>query len=670
MKNKIEIRLGIIWFLFLTGFIAFAQQAAYPKFQEQTLADGRKITYTNLGAQLLDKTIEGSAFYEDTKGKKYLYTVVRGQPAHLLGYELESNNLIADIAMPSNNGSPSLTFSTDGTLYISGQGGILYAHTPGSDSVRRIGQCLPKQTVMYDLRAGVDGEIYGGTYPNCQVFRYHPKDGFTDVGKGTLVKGESYVRSMVYHQKTNKIYAGVGARASLIELDLSTGAKRDILPEEFRGEQFVYTMALVEGVSGGDRIFITLQNSNNILIFNIASGRFEHQVKGPYIKGAIKSPLSDEVYFTQGANRLLRYDNINASSLDPVFVTDVSANVIVSKAYGNRLFMLTAKGQVIIYDTEKKEVNKQELAIVGQPKLLGILHEGPAESIWTGGYLNGANASYDPKTGNKVVYEGLNQTESAASYGDKIYFGTYTKAKFYSYDSKQPWHMGKNPKQIGVVPEQDRPFGALSIPDMGKVFFGTVPGYGMNGGVLVEFDVSNSNKMSYYKDVVKDQSIITLLYDNKKVFGGSSIWGGLGGQPLAAEAVLFVWDIVQKKKIHEVVPVKGAKSITCLIHGNDGYIWGLANGYLFKVDPVSFSVVSRVQILSDGRSSHVWRPDYLVFCGADGMYYGSIAHQLFRLNPKTMAVEKLNQSIKGLLAGPDNEMYFYREGDLWRIDVK
>src|SRR5690606_39178790 len=146
---------------------------------------------------------------------------------------------------------------------------------------------------------------------------------------------------------------------------------------------------------------------------------------------------------------------------------------------------------------------------------------------------------------------------------------------FHVYDTNQPWITGTNPKNLGRATGQDRPFGGIGVAAKNKVFFGTVPGYGQNGGELIEFDAGNNDQLTTYGQVVANHSIITLAYQGGKLFGGTSIWGGLGINPVATEAKLFVWDIDGKTKLHEFVPVAGAKAITCLINGNDGNIWGI-----------------------------------------------------------------------------------------------
>ncbi len=636
----------------------------------KTLNDGTQLKLTNLGPQLFDTAISTAAFYEDGQGRKYLYAVVTGEPAHLLGYDLNDNNrLITDIALGSAITSNSMVFSGDGTLYIIGEkGGNIFAYTIGSTSVRDLGVALNNETTLYDLNVGEDGAIYGGTYPGGKVFRYHPQEGFSNLG--SIATGRNYVRSLVYHKGSHKIYAGMGTGAQLIEFDIATGTKRNILPESYGDQEFLYQLTLVEGIEGGDRLFMTLQNANVTLIYNLETGTFSSEIKSVWVQGMIKSSVDNTVYYTRGANNLYAFDNLATDNFEQRQVTGISGNARAAKIFGNVLYVFSNTGQLLRYDLIRKVASTNNVDIPGQPRQLNVVHEGPNGSVWTSGYQYGANAFYDVVTKKTTAFTGLNQTESAALYDtDYIYFGTYTQARMYKYNNRLPWLMGSNPKLIATVPGQDRPFGAIAVPHMGKVFFGTVPNYGANGGVLVEFDVKSNDKVSYHT-VIDDQSIISLAEQDGKLFGGSSIWGGLGSVPVATEAKLFVWDIASGIKVHEVVPVPGAKFISCLINGYDGYIWGIAQGHLFKIDPEDYSVVSSTKIYNDGRASHVWRPDMLVRSPRDYMYYGSIGNNLFRLDPETLALERLNETGGHLTLGGDGSFYFIRASDLWKMEVR
>ena len=149
--------------------------------------------FTNLGPQIYASVIQGSTFVQDKTGRQLVYTVVRGNPARLLGYTIDTRQMILNEALPGTDGAWDMTVSSDGWLYVPGAKGMLYRHLPGTNTVENLGLVLPGQTSVWNLAAGKNGEMFGATYPGCRVFRYHPDDGFIDVGNGALVETEHYV---------------------------------------------------------------------------------------------------------------------------------------------------------------------------------------------------------------------------------------------------------------------------------------------------------------------------------------------------------------------------------------------------------------------------------------------------------------------------------------------
>lgn len=128
----------------------------------------------------------GKCFLKDNKGRELVFTVVRGEPAHLLGYDVKSGELILDKELKGADGAWDMAYSSDGYLYIPGASGFLFRHRPGTQLVENLGLALQGETYVWNLTVGKDGEIFGATYPGCRVFRYHSAEGFSDVGEGAV----------------------------------------------------------------------------------------------------------------------------------------------------------------------------------------------------------------------------------------------------------------------------------------------------------------------------------------------------------------------------------------------------------------------------------------------------------------------------------------------------
>lgn len=646
-------RLTILLLLVLTAFRVAAQQ--------------EKKGFTNLGPQITAGMIQGSLFVKDASGKLLLYTVVRGEPAHLLGYDATTKELILDEPLPKSDGAWDMTFSSDGWLYVPGASGFLFRHKPGTKTVENLGLVLPGETYVWNLTAGKDGEVFGATYPGCRVFSFKPGKGFTDVGKGPLTEGENYVRSLAYYPRTNKLYAGVGSHAHLVELDPVTGAKKELLPEKYDDKEFVYGLEIVTGKKGGDRLLCLLTRGSSVLVYNLKTGKFEQEIMEMDLKTVAPEARGNRVFYT--AKEQLWQADLHKKTFTPTQIgaTGGSANAMYWTE-NDELYILTAMANFVSYNKRNGKLSTQKLKIPRQPIPINAIMLGPDQKVWMGGYLAGGHATFDPVTGKTTELEGLDQTEGMAVQGNKIYFGIYPKGRFYVYDTRQAWDKQKdNPRFLGQIHDQSRSFAVLSLEAQQKMIFGMVPEYGMLGGHLVEYDVVKDTLISF-GEVIPKHSIVSLLKDGNNVLGATSVSGGLGVKPSEPEAKLFGWDVKQQKKTFEYVPVQGAMAITGLINGPGRKIWGVADGTLFLFDPVTKQITGTKKLFDvPPVRSHVWRSVFLSV-HPNGMVYGTGNNQLFRIDPVSMEVTYLDGNASLMVMDRTGIIYFRRGTELIRYD--
>src|SRR5690606_31836223 len=142
-----------------------------------------------------------------------------------------------------------------------------------------LGKALPGTAEILTLEAGVNGDIYGGTFPTGKVFKYNSSEGITDL-IGQVVAGESYVRQLSYEKSSNKLFAGIGSHAHLIQIDLSNKSTKEILPEKYFYREFVYYTSIIEGLKGGNKLFawVTNPKDREVLVFDTKTGAIERVV--------------------------------------------------------------------------------------------------------------------------------------------------------------------------------------------------------------------------------------------------------------------------------------------------------------------------------------------------------------------------------------------------------
>ena len=621
---------------------------------------------TNLGPQIKAAMIQGSIFIQDNKGKPFIYTVVRGNPAHLVAFNEENHEMILDQPLPGTDGAWDMELSSDGWLYIPGAKGTLYRHFPGTVTVENLGVVLPGETTVWNLASGKNGEVFGATYPGCRVFRYHPNDGFSDVAKGPLIVGESYVRSLVYYEKTEKLYAGVGSHAGLVELDPQSGSKINLLPDEFKDKEFVYSLEILKGAPGGDRLLTLITNGSFTLVYNLQTRKFEYQIDEMDMKAVSQPDHNNRFYYTYRSGLYSR--DIGLPQQAPIKHAENIGSANAIRIIDKQLFILNSDAECLVLDLGNGNLKRKKLDVPGQAIVIQSIMKGPDGRIWSGGYLAGGHAAYDPKTNLTTSYPGLHQTEGMTVKDHFIYFGIYPKGQMYEYDTQKPWDIKEsNPKFLGQVADQSRPFAVLNDKESGKIFFGMVPEYGMLGGSLLSYD-NRESKIKSHGVIVKDQSIVSLTYANHLVWAGTSVSGGLGIMPSTQEAKLFSWDVGKGLKVDELIPVAGAKAITNMIIGPDGNIWGMASGTLFLFDPLAKKVIRSKQIYQAGvLKSHVWRDAFLIL-HPSGMIYGTGSNQLFRIDPISLGYEVVEKPASLLAMDELGRIYFHRSAELWRYD--
>jgi streptogramin lyase len=647
----------------ITSFRAYAQPTPQDPLK-------RKEPFKNLGPQVAERWLEGTIFTVDSVGNEWVYTVLRGKPGYLLGYNLSSKKIMVNLPLERMDGSWDITVSSDGWLYIAGSaGGHLAKHRPGSQTIQNLGKPLESESHLFAVTPGKDGAIFGATYPGCRIFRYHPKDGFTDVGKGPIVEGQNYVHGIAYHEKTNKLFAGIGSKSYLVEVDVKTGKKREILPEKYQGlPGFVYDMSIVKGLKGGDRLFANLPDLGKTIVYNLDKKEIDLELPRIIMVKAVKKSLTDDkVYYTDSVH-LYEHDLLKPNVLPKKILRDKRA---MNMGWGKdkNLYYLSSEGNLVKYNPLNKQHTITDIGLPPQPISINITKQGPDGRIWTGGYLVGSNAVYDPISGKTLRHSGLHQSESITVHGTDMYFGIYPKGKFYKYDTTKPWDVRQNnPSLLGKIDGQDRPFAGIGIPGTQRIFFGTVPDYGRLGGALIEYNPT-VGKLIAHEGVVKQQSIVSLTYHNNEIIGGTSVWGGLGIVPTATAAKLFGWDPVQGKKTFEVTPLADAKAITSLIVGPDHNLWGVADGVLFIFDTKTRQVIFTSKIYertAKQKSSAVWRDASLVK-HPSGAIYGTGNGRLFKIDPVTKEIKIIStRPANHVSVDRAGNLYYSQGQDLWR----
>ncbi|CAG7656945.1 FIMAH domain-containing protein [Paenibacillus allorhizosphaerae] len=656
--------------------------------------DGGTIPYeiSNIGPQIHTVNTHRAAFGKDGAGNLLAYSTLVGNPASLLVVDVKTEKLIAQIPVSEKVGGTTyastyvrgLSVQPDGTVYLAGTPSYLFKYVPGADKVQFIRKAAGSQT--FDMKNGPEGTLIGGTYNKSEAFEYSIASNQLK-NLGSIMPDEAYTYSVAYDEERRSYYFGIGSHAHLIKYNVDTGEKVEIpLPAKFGSAEFIFDMT----VSGG-KLFMRFSPGGTVAM-DLATQQFD-ETTGTVTSRLVspKSPVDNKVYYTT-SSRLGYYDLDLGTYQSLNLYTDGDAYGFTFAQLGEADFPgyslvgFTREGRIFKYNLSTGKIKYTIIPVEGEPTALQTVEKTTYGNISTSGYLSGGNAIYDPFTG--VITEYTNeslglgqklpatQTDRIYSHKGKLYFAAYPNAKVFEFDPNKPWNV-KDPVQLNPkllfsaydVGQQDRALAGTIIGGQDKIVVGTVPDYGLLGGALVIYDL-NTRTREAYLNVVDRQSVTAVTYKDGFIYGGTGIWGGLGQDPIATEAKLFIWDIEKKQKVLEMTPVPGKKAITELIVGPDGNIWGSDEDTLFIFNPDTRQVVHTQQISTKSYSSAVWR-DAQFTIGTDGNVYGVQANRFFTINAATKQLTVIRDAgLRNWMTQDDfGHFYLTEETNLLKLSI-
>jgi hypothetical protein len=199
---------------------------------------------------------------------------------------------------------------------------------------------------------------------------------------------------------------------------------------------------------------------------------------------------------------------------------------------------------------------------------------------------------------------------------------------------------------VEIGQEQNRPQSFVELRGQADtVAVSSVPSTGRHGGAITLWH-PDTNQVEVFRNVVTNQTPVSLVEHDGIIYGGTSINGGYGVDPVTPEAKLFAWDPATHQTLWETVPVPGAPTIAGLVVDRKGRLWALAGGTLFSFDLKHRKVLHRYRISAEPDESRYGNDHELLF--HDGKLYGVTANRLFSFDPR-------GQRVKVLYAGGSDE---------------
>ncbi|WP_186668410.1 S-layer homology domain-containing protein [Sporosarcina sp. BP05] len=625
---------------------------------------------TKLGEMVQVQLGQASVIQENKMGENEVYYHSNGLPGTFSVIDAETGKLKFSEVIKGTEALWAMTVGPDKNVYFAGTGdGKLYRYVPELKKIEELG-VNPSDDWVWDLEATADGKIYGSTYPHASVFEYDIATGkFRDYGN--VKAGQQYARGIAVTDE--HIYVGIGTTKHLFKVDRVTGEKEEVILEGHSGEDGMIENIFVVNdmlfVSVGSITMLVIDPKTNEVIHTF---QYSNMISEP-------SPHNANLIYYKFKNLLYQYDfSVNQSTLiegipllpDTVRVKDMEWITLTSGE--TVLAMVTQYGEFMYYEPINNDMKFVKLDISSQAVAIQALETGHDGKLYMGGYQRGMSI-YNPfEKELEVSIPSFAQPEGIGFLNGKVFYGTYVGAMMYSYDPLKDVDLNSNPQfEYDITDQQDRPFAITSGDD--KLFVGTVPDYGILGGVLAIYD-EKTNKWSQHRNIVQDQSIIALAYKDGKLYGGTSVWGGLGADPKAKEAKIFVWDVETGEKIEEFTPTipgidETPRMIGGLSFGPDGNLWGAVDGTIFVMDPVTKEIVKSKVIRPSLYNSSKWFP-YRLQWAPDGMLYTTLSRKLIAIDPETLAYQVLVEDfMNNMSLGVDGSIYYALGSNLHKIAI-
>ncbi len=632
-------------------------------------------TYERIGG-VVHGMINADSEVSVEDGKPVIYSVFKGRdavPTVFAVIDALTRDVLRTYPLPGVESAWGVKAATDGRVYIGTHyDGGLYRYTPGSLNFEYLGR-FGSETHVFSMTAGPDGKMFAGTYPGGRLYEFDPAlEKIIDLG--AVDPEQKYVRSLAYDAARDVLYAGAGGSKSRIYKISPDGTRKELLGTMIPGGgdtvAFPYGMDFAE-----DRLFVKFSNGDLLVVrpddtidyydpdgMDIHSGQVAAIPGQP---GRVVFTLSGQLYVYDSATQsssLLKEIESTINFHDGKFVD------LGSPEWPGMTFVgMGSFGHVMYYNlsTGRTEVTPANYA--GSPILIQSIHAGPDNKMYVAGYMSGF-ASYDPVSGAVSETNSLGQIESSVVRNGKLILGAYAGSRILEYDPSQPFSES-NPHQLFALREhgQDRPFAMAYDPVSDQLAVGTVANTTSLQGALSIYDFATQT-VDVYKNIVPNQSIISLAYKDGLVYAGTTVYGGLGTSgPTETNAKLFIFDPLTKQKVYETTPAIGRKGVTGLSVGPDGMIWGVAEDFIFKFNPATRQFDYRVAKLRRyAANTTTWAWAFL-HPGTDGNMYGTSRGQFFMMKPETNEFVILDGS-RGNYLNRDafGNFYFSDSSDLWK----
>ncbi len=442
-----------------------------------------------------------------------------------------------------------------------------------------------------------DGKIWAVTYPNSGIVSFDPKK--REIRDYKYVNKENWrqYQKTIVADDAGWIYFGLGnASSQIFAFNPETGLAEGILPA---GERKL-GMALVHRDLNG-KVYGQALGSNDKEWYELYKGK--SRKIGQYLNRKPKPIITD--------SQNLFYRNFPDGTI---------------------LKNLDLVNRILITEDPKTKISREvTFDYTSDGAIVMGIGTAPDGTIVGGTAFPMRFFNYDLKTDKWVNRAALGQFNALVNQGKKVFFGVYSGGHLIEWDPYKPWIETRqnnplsNPLYLTTVsPTIIRPFRIIAHPDGKTIIMGGTPQYGATGGGLLFWDNEKKTKtLLSDSSVITDQTSMSLVaLPHGKLLGGTTTAPGTGGEKKAAEAVMYLMDMLTKKIEWQKAIFPGAQEYSEMRLMPNGMVYGISDKKTFFVfDPAKKVLVHQQDLLEKfGPTTAEQSPRIFVF-GPKGEVY-------------------------------------------------
>ena len=523
----------------------------------------------------------------------------------------------------------------------------LYCFDIEKKSFQKLSVLSEKPSCFVGMYVSSSGKIYVGTYPEGSFYQYDPVTG--NKKRFSTLPHENlglYCSDFVDLPDGKMLILTSGGNPGLTLFNPATEECQIV----YRGEPEKEIRGFFNGFMDDERILVNYYNS--VRIFNWKKFVFEGYLIEDFPEALSLVEKVDDYYYFSGSPSGNMYrmgrDGITIAKDDfPNF------NMVRNYYYlGNSEFICVGdNGLVMRFNLKTGKMVSHQIDNVSDSGMgMQFLDKIPEEDFVIGAHfinsqmfrINLSDKNCESSINKVVAYPG--QVNCGTAFNGKYYIGSYVKAVISEYDYRKPFIQGENPLFIGEIGQgQYRPIDMVN--DGNLIYIATGAQYGKLGGAITVFNPAN-RQMDIYRHFIQDQNPTCLFYwpEKRLLVGATTIHGDCRtAKPTASQAVLFLWDTVQRKTVYTCSP------------------WEMSSLKIIDVSPAGVCLGTKNPEGSESKEYFLWDiksqnyeikefPIKGVFINGIFMnereFYGATEHGLFILDIKTGNYEMLSKTSK------------------------